>query len=260
MTTTIAETHLNRSWSSMKAANQYLRRNGLNLTKLGYTVREREIAKGNVVFEIVSIDQAQAAADAEDARDTAAQAAPEPKADVLPQHKPGRRVAPTQAAVAAEPVPAAPIATPTVAWDRNTPMPARCIIELVTGDEDGHWPGDVAVVTAFKSAKRLKVMVRVRDASDPARVVYETTGKKAKAARAGSGAARAGNGENERIILEQLRRDGGATATEIRTALGWKAIAAEAYLTKFAAKRGLKLAIAKGATRAATRYSVPAAE
>lgn len=252
--TTIAETHLNRSWSSMKAANQYCRRNGLNLTKAGYTIHEREIAKGTTVFEIVPVDQALAELDALDAADAAAQAAPAAKPDVLPQHKPGRRVAPAQAAVAA-----AALATPTVAWDRNTPMPARCIIELVTGDEDGHWAGDVAVVNAFKTAKRLKLMVRVRDAADPTRVVYETTGRKAKAPRAG-GTGQPRNTDNERIILEQLRREGGATATEIRVALGWKAIAAEAYLTKFAAKRGLKLAIAKGATRAATRYSVPAAE
>ena len=125
--------------------------------------------------------------------------------------------------------------------------------------DDGLWPADAFTSWAWKIAKKMGTPVDVFDGAG--NLVLHATPKKPKAPRAEGAGERTGkSSENEPIILRMLQVPGGSTATEIRTALGWKAIAAEAYLTKFCQKRDMQLVVTKGDRRADTRYGIEASE
>lgn len=259
--TTIDERHLNRSWSTMKSAIQYVRRNSLDLAALGHELRERKTGTTTLI-EILPIDvepEIAAICDAEEAKAAtsqpgleapapAATEAPTPAAEVLPQHRPGHRVPPaTLATVAAD----APNAAP-------TPNGHRMVVNYAFTD-DGLWPADAFTSWAWKIAKKMGTPVDVFDANGT--LVLHATPKPARTARRVSGASKTPRtNENEPIILRMLQVPGGSTAKEIREALGWKAIAAEAYLTGFCKKRDLQLVISRADRRAETRYGIAAEE
>lgn len=237
MTTTIDERHLNRSWTTMKAALQYVRRNNLDLAALGHELREWKREHG-IVVDIQPI----AIADSMSSYSPAPTAPHTPAAEVLPQHRPGRFVPPATPA---------PVAAPEATSNGHR------MVLICEGTEDGLWPADVFEMWAWKIARKMLTPVEVFDGAG--NLVLRATAKKPKAPRAAGSGPRAGkSSENEPIILRMLQAPGGSTATEIRTALGWKAIAAEAYLSKFCQKRNLRLVITKTDRRADTRYGIEA--
>lgn len=156
----------------------------------------------------------------------------------------------------------APQAAATLDPGTGSIAPNMYRLEIVcSSTPDGEWPADLTTAWASSLAKRLKSDIRVRSITT-GQIVHIGTHKKPKAGHATRPAKPKDPAKTQKVAAARALLDtpDGATAAELRDTLGWKAIAAEAYVSAIATRESAEMVMIPGTKRGEKRYRIVAKE